>query len=583
MAILQELKRRNVFRVAISYLILAWLLMQVADTLAPALHLPEWFQSGVAFVLILGFPVALFFAWAFELTPEGLRRDTGADAEAPTTPRRGWNGLVIGLLAVALVYFVYDEFVVERQTDAAMEDQPETAVAAEASERSIAVLPFVDMSPDKDQEYMSDGIAEELLNLLAKISELDVTSRSSAFSFKGKDVDIPSIAEQLRVNYVLEGSVRKSGERIRITAQLIEASSDKHLWSETYDRTLDDVFAIQDEISRAVVDALKVTLLGDAPRSTVVDGAAYDLALEARYFWNRRAPGDVERALELYRQAIEIQPDYALAWSGVSVALAVQAFAGDIPLEEGLKRARAAAEKALELDPLLADAHVRMGQALARAQEFDEALKSYERALELEPDSVLALGVMGLHLRGLGRIDEAISLLQRTTKLDPLGAIWHFNLSNLFIQAGRYDDAISTLERARELNPAARLDPNLAMIDLMRDQPEAALQRIEGLDEAEVPGDLLVAIYQETGMQEQSDAALAGLEQGDDLNDQFDLPGAYAARGEVEKAYQALESLRPYFQSRRGVIEYDPILRRYLGDDPGWELFLQSLEAADSY
>jgi TolB-like protein/Flp pilus assembly protein TadD len=581
LAFFQELKRRNVFKVAISYVILAWLLLQVSDTLAPALRLPEWFQSGVAFMLILGFPVAVFFAWAFELTPDGLRRDAGAGSADQQKSAGGRNGLVIGLLVVALGYFVFDEFVVERQPATPPESEDLAVDSPEITDRTIAVLPFVDMSPDKDQEYMSDGISEELLNLLAKIPELDVTSRSSAFSFKGKDIDIPTIAAQLNVSYVLEGSVRKAENRIRITAQLIEAGNDRHLWSETFDRTLDDVFAIQDEISQAVVDALKITLLGEAPRVRAVDGQAYELALEARYFWNRRAPGDVERALKLYRQALEIEPDYALAWTGVSVALAVQALAGDIPQEEGLVRARAAAERALELDPMLADAHVRMGQAHVRARELDEALRSYERALELEPDNVLALGVMALYLRSSGQIDEAIPLLQRSAQLDPMGAIWHGNLASLLIQAGRYDDAIKALERTRELNPAARIGEDLALIDLLRGNAQAALERAEALNDRGLPEDVMIAIYQELGMQEQSDDLLAGLERNDDPTDASRLPGAYAARGEIDKAYRALEGGRPFLQGRRGSVEYDPILRRYMSDDPGWRPFLQSLEAID--
>jgi TolB-like protein/cytochrome c-type biogenesis protein CcmH/NrfG len=467
LAVFEELRRRKVFQVAISYLIVAWLLTQVSDTLAPALRLPEWFHSGVVFLLILGFPVALFFAWAYELTPEGLRKDRGTDTAPARSPGRRLNLVIVALLAVAVAYIAFDKLALDRPVGESG-SVPEDSRPAAVADRSIAVLPFVDMSPDKDQEYMSDGIAEEMLNLLAKVPELRVTSRSSAFAFKGRNVDIPTMAEQLGVAYVLEGSVRKAGERIRITAQLIEAGSDTHLWSETYDQTLDDVFAIQDEIATAVADALKITLLGAMPQARVIDGKAYDLALEARYFWNRRAPGDVGRALELYRQALELQPDYALAWTGVSVALAVQAQAGDIDREEGLERARAAAEKALELDPYLADAHVRMGQAHARAREPDESFRSYERALELEPDSVLALGVMGLTLRNRGRIEEAIPLLQRSVKLDPLGAIWPGNLATLLIQAGRYDEAENALARTRELNPAAVIEPELALIALLR-------------------------------------------------------------------------------------------------------------------
>lgn len=228
-------------------------------------------------------------------------------------------------LALALGYFAFDKFVLSESREAAIADSARQegrtdALVGSYGNKSIAVLPFVDMSPNKDQEYMSDGIAEELLNLLAKIPELRVTSRSSAFAFKGKDIDIPTAAEQLNVAHILEGSVRKAGNQLRITAQLIEAQSDTHLWSETYDRELINVFEIQDEIAATVVDELKLTILGETPTTQRIDEEAYTLVLQARYFWNRRAEGDEQNALELYKRALEIDSDYAPAWAGLSVA-----------------------------------------------------------------------------------------------------------------------------------------------------------------------------------------------------------------------------------------------------------------------
>jgi TolB-like protein len=247
MSFFQELKRRNVFRVAVAYIIVAWLLLQVGDTLGPALRLPEWFQSGVAYVLILGFPIAIIFAWAFELTPDGVKREKHVDRTESITHETGQklNYTIIGLLIAALAYFALDKFVFEHDHE---------VIETHAGEPSIAVLPFANMSDDASNEFFADGITEELLNLLAKIPELEVTSRTSAFQFKGKETDIPTVARLLGVDHVLEGSVRKSGMKVRITAQLIDADTDKHVWSETYDRELDDIFAIQDEIARKVVD-----------------------------------------------------------------------------------------------------------------------------------------------------------------------------------------------------------------------------------------------------------------------------------------------------------------------------------------
>ncbi len=578
MALFEELKRRKVFQVAFSYLIIAWLLTQVSDTLAPALRLPEWFHSGVVFLLILGFPVALFFAWAFELTPDGLQKDPGASQATADSRGSRLNVLVIALLAVALGYFVYDEFFIERHHGSA----PEELVAAEqtapdAGDKSIAVLPFVDMSPDKDQEYMSDGISEEMLNLLAKLPDLRVTSRSSAFAFKGKDIDIPTVAEKLGVAYILEGSVRKAGNQLRITAQLIETSSDSHLWSETYDRTLEDVFAIQDEISAAVVEALKLTLLGEAPRAQVIDEEAYTLVLQARYFWNRRAPGDVSKALDLYQQALELEPEYALAWTGVSVALAVQAFANEIPREDGMARAREAAEKALALDPLLVDAHVRMSQAQSRAEEYDAAMNSLRRALEIDPNSVLAMGVMGLRLRNLGQIEEALELLRRTVELDPLAAVYSGNYATALIQAERLDEAEAQLHKYRELNPAGSIELDLATIALLRGQTDEALRLAmlapEGDRSKRV--EYMVAFYHAAGNQELAEATLHTMLDDPDTF-KYQLPGALASMGDLDGAFQALDPVLPDLDHFVGLVQYDPLLKN-LRSDPRWEPLLEKI------
>ena len=257
MSIFRELKRRNVFKVAAAYVIVGWLIMQAGEVMGPALRLPEWINSALAFFLILGFPLAMFFAWAFELTPDGIKKDKGVDQDQPIANETGGilNRTIVIALVLALAYFSFDKFILDPkrdvellQTEAAQAvDITEPVVADKAPDsKSIAVLPFMNMSSDPEQEYFSDGITEEVLNLLAKTPELRVTSRSSVFSLKGQNLDIPMVAAKLGVAHILEGSVRKAGNRVRITAQLIEAGNDVHLWSETYDRELDDIFAIQD-------------------------------------------------------------------------------------------------------------------------------------------------------------------------------------------------------------------------------------------------------------------------------------------------------------------------------------------------
>ncbi len=278
MSLFKELKRRNVFKVAIAYIVVAWFVLQVADVVLNNITAPGWVFKVLMLFVALGFPFAMIFAWAFEMTPEGLKRESEVDRSQSITPVTGkkLNLLITGLLVLALGYFAYDKFVLSAGRDAALVEattQAATNTPAPAAqetlevEKSIAVLPFVNMSSDVEQEYFSDGLSEELLNLLAKIPELKVASRSSSFQFKGEKFDLKDVAQKLDVAHVLEGSVRKSGDQLRITAQLIKAEDGYHMWSETYDRPLDNIFAIQDEISAAVVEALKIELLGEAPKS----------------------------------------------------------------------------------------------------------------------------------------------------------------------------------------------------------------------------------------------------------------------------------------------------------------------------
>ena len=312
MSFFTELKRRNVFRVALLYLVASWLIIQVADTGISLLGLPEWTGRLVFLLLLIGLPLVVVFSWAYEITPEGLKREKEVERDVSITHEtaRKLNTAVIVLLLLAVGGMIADRLIPEQAQDA-----PSVADASEGTgptEQSIAVLPFVNMSADPENEYFSDGLSEELLNLLAKIPELQVAARTSAFSFKDSDAGISEIADTLNVAHVLEGSVRKSGDRIRITAQLIKGSDGYHLWSRTWDRTLIDVFAIQDEIAAAVVDALKVTLLGELPHASVTDTRAYELYLQSKVFADMRTAESYERAALLLTEALDIDPDLSL-------------------------------------------------------------------------------------------------------------------------------------------------------------------------------------------------------------------------------------------------------------------------------
>jgi TolB-like protein len=340
MSLISELKRRNVIRVALLYLVAGWVILQVAQLLFDVLKLPDWTSRLVLGLLMLGFPLALIFSWVYELTPEGLKREHEVDRNQSitNTTARKLDLVVGGLLVVAIGMLVFDRYV-DREPDARTATGSPAAVArprARTGPASIAVLPFVNMSDDKANDYFSDGLSEELLNVLAKVQGLRVIARTSSFAFKGKDVTIADVAQALSVDHVLEGSVRKSGERVRITAQLIRATDSSHLWSETYDRTLEDVFAVQDEISGEVVDALKLRLLGSQPIQAEIGGTdnpkAYEASLRGLYLRNQGQKEDTLRAaLAAYDLAIAEDPKYARAHSGRAATLSLLASNGYEP------------------------------------------------------------------------------------------------------------------------------------------------------------------------------------------------------------------------------------------------------------
>lgn len=407
-----ELKRRNVVRVGTAYAVMAWLLTEVSDTLFPNLGLPQWTVTLVIALLLIGLPLALFLAWAYELTPEGIKKSAEVHPRESITHFMGrrLDFVIIGVLALALGWFVWDKFGASVQRGAASQLEP-----------SIAVLPFTDMSPAGDQAYFADGLSEEILNLLAGIRELKVTGRTSSFSFKGKDVPIPEIGRALGVAHVLEGSVRKAGDRLRITAQLIKADDGFHLWSDSYDRQLEDVFAIQDEIAGAIARSLEVTLTGQAVTG---DLAAYDLYLQARTLIHRRTVSGLKQARQLIDQALRLDPDYAPALAASAELWLLLADSpdsyGEVPPDQAYPAARAQLQRALALNPELADAHAAMGLLFQILGDYGGAHAHLARALEINPSLTNANHWQALALSRAGRAREAVTAGQRLAELDPL-------------------------------------------------------------------------------------------------------------------------------------------------------------------
>ena len=487
--LITELKRRNVFRVGAAYLVVGWLLIEVADTVFPRLGLPDWTVTLVIALLLLGLPVALFLAWAFELTPEGVKRTEEVTPETSVTPQTGRtiDRLILVGMVVVVAVIVADRFLFEDSgpdasapaAEQAARSSPETSesaavpaandpatqvapaapVAAPKTEASgIAVLPFINMSPDPENAYFADGISEELLNILAGIEGLKVASRTSAFSFKGKDTPITEIARLLDVQHVLEGSVRKQGQRVRITAQLIDAGSDAHLWSETYERELVDIFRVQEEIAIAITTALE-DILGtrrvsvDAPTR---DLEAYQAFLRGRSRFYQRF--ELDRAIEDLQAAVDRDPQFAEAWAFLAAAAGVVASGGyptELDAADLNERVEEAQARVLALDPDIPILLAGMGMGLMEQGKVADGLGMLEEAArQVDPDTSPRLW-LGISLSEVGYVDRALPWFESAHTQDPLVAINHGYLGYAYAVVGREAEALQLAKRGLELNPGA--------------------------------------------------------------------------------------------------------------------------------
>jgi len=468
LSLFNELKRRNVFRVAIAYVVVAWLVTQVLQLVFESFGTPDWVMKTVLVLMAMGLVFALFFAWAFELTPEGLKREHEVDRSQSITGETGkkLNFTIMVVMALALAYFAYDKFVLSGEREAALAEAASQTVtsqvvAAPPSEpdKSVAVLPFVDMSPGQDQAYFTDGLTENLLNALAQLSDLKVAGRTSSFAFKGRNEDLRSIGEQLGVANLLEGSVQKSGERVRITAQLVSAGNGYHLWSQTYDRTLEDIFAVQDEIAGEVAKAMKVALLGQqgdtvpAPVSKNAS-AAYNDYLKGLYESNRGNMESNERAIGYFRRALDEDPNLALAWAGLAVSVNYVTGFGDRDFTAGFEEARASALRALEIDPDLPEGLLALANIqIAYDWDWAAAETSLTRALELRPGDTEIRGQMALLKAIRGKRDESFNEYQLVVEQDPLDLQAQMKLATALGNRGRFDEAFAKLDHVQEVDP----------------------------------------------------------------------------------------------------------------------------------
>jgi serine/threonine-protein kinase len=451
---IKELRRRNVFRAGIAYVVIGWLTAQVAELALDSFEAPSWVIKTILLMLALGFPLVLLFAWAYELTPEGLKKEREVDRSQSITGKTGrkLDFVIIGLLSVGLVFVVIDNYVLDGSVPSESENTAEL--------RSIAVLPFVNMSNDPDQDYFSDGISEELLNVLAKIPAFRVAGRTSSFAFKGRNADLRQIGDSLGVETILEGSVRKSGDRVRITAQLIKTDDGFHLWTETDDRKLDDIFAVQDDIASSVVRELKLALLGKIPEVVggdrgIDDVEAYNAYLQGLFFLNKSGPDNLEKAARYMEQAVELAPDSALAWAGLSRAKADYAGQTSDDPAEDISLAREAAKRALMLDDSLPEVYLAIANyELSFDWNWDSAEKNLNRALELRPGDLNAQLEQSNLLVTRGRLDEARQALQRIIREDPLNYRVQRRLMTVLQYMKEYVEAAQLGERMIEQDPA---------------------------------------------------------------------------------------------------------------------------------
>jgi TolB-like protein len=586
-ALWSELNRRNVIRVAGAYLAISWLIVQIVQAVLPAFGFSPEATRVVIILLAIGFLPALIFAWVFEITPGGLKLEHEVAPGQSITKSTGRNleRIIIVALVAALTFFLIDRFLLEPgRTGAAVEtafqEGQSKALLESYGDRSIAVLPFVNMSGDPEQEYFSDGVSEELLNLLARVPQLRVISRSSSFAFKGQTIGIPEIARQLRVAHVLEGSVRKAGDKVRITVQLIEARTDAHLWSVTYDRTLDDIFAVQDEIATEVVHRLKVTLVEGAPRSRVTNTEAYTLYLQAKALFQHGSEESISKAIDLLKQAVTIDPNFVDGWNELAAVFHSQAAQGLRPFGETMASAEDALAHARAIDPHDPKASCRLaGIKTDRDRDFVAASRLIQDGLKANATEVSCLAQLGALRETAGQLDGAIEISNYLTDRDPLGS-HYVNLAVQYWSAGRWDAALSAIEHERLLTPdLVALNAFEGVVRVFRGQSgdaEAALAIVEreAIEGWRLHG--LVMVHYKLGNRAASDVALAEFIAKHAKGWPFNIAAVSAYRGERDQAFAWLNRAIEFGDSGLRTAAVDPhfiALRR----DPRWLPFLEKV------
>jgi TolB-like protein len=583
-----ELKRRNVYKVAVAYAIVGWLLIQIATQVFPFLEIPNWVVRLVIALVAIGFPIALIIAWAFELTPQGIKRAEDID---PLDSRSGqvlpagsgsknriWIYVAVIGAALSVGLFFIGRYTASRTSWTEREHPP--GIAVSPAQKSIAVLPLLNESGDPKDEYFSDGLSEELIAALAQIRELKVIGRSSSFRFKDRKEESKIIGEKLGVSTLLEGTVRKQGERVRIVAELINAADGIELWTRTFDRELKDIFAVQQEIAAAVASSLKMTLLGANQRpstdSATQNIEAHNAYLLGHYHLQRRNIEDYRKAVAHYDEATRLDPQYALAYAERSEAWTlIGDLSGDT--KTAWPKARSDAEHAVGIAPALAEAHGALGWVRFFVEwKFAEGLKELRQAKELSPANPTANDLLGRVLPYLGKLDEAEAQARQAVELDPLGFTQN-NLARILWFKGKNDEADKVARRVAELQPTAASSRRWqVLIAVQKGDGETALREAQSEPDEGYRRFLIALAHYVRGDRNAADTALSDLIQYGRDQLAYQIAEVYAVRGDTDKAFEWLQISYDNHDTGTLAILVDPLLHG-LRDDPRYKALVAKM------
>lgn len=583
---LAEVKRRNVYKVAVAYAVVSWLLIQAASIFLPVFDAPQWVMKLFIVIIAICFPAALVLSWAFEITPEGIKLES--EIEPSKSIKRRTGRKIVGITIVVAV-LAGGLFVFQLVRSKSIIPLRQSEAATTPPNKSIAVLPFDNLSRDPDNAYFCEGVQDEILTRLAKVADLKVISRTSTQHFKSAPEDLPQIAKQLGVAHILEGSVQKAGDQVRVNVQLVNGLNDAHLWADTYDRKLNDIFAVESEIAKTIADTLQAKLSGSEQQAIAArpteNSEAHQLYLKGRFFWNKRTGNDLKKSIDYFEQAIADDSNYALAYAGLADAYAfLPGYTAGTP-QDCYPKAIAAAKKALELDDTLSEAHTALAIATwLYAFDFSQAITEFQRAIDLNPNYAIAHQQYGnILLTALGRFDEAIAEGKRAVELDPLSLVINADLGVDYYFARRYDEAIAQLRKTLEMDPGyyyAHIDLGEALeMKGDRDSAIAEYKKARALNDDPYILGLLARSYGLSGNKAEAEKILNQLKE---LSTQryvaaYSFALGYLGLGEKE---QALRWLEQSYQDRAGSdigwIRIDPFFDPLHGD-PRFEALAEKI------